>query len=153
ITRVPLIFEYLYRNFQLAANEENLDGHYILETRAEPRNLDLQDLQFTTNRSGFVSGILKLTQPTACGLIRFDVTIAFSPAKAILRPSGIELSFRHGPRTILTTLVTPLDRDFTTYVSLLNPLIFYKVFTNGIVPARSWDTIAYSPKPTDILGT
>jgi len=155
ITRVPLVFEYLYRHFELSSTEENLDGRYVLGPRARPRDVVFQELPLTENRSDHGSGTLRLAQPTACNLIRLEMKTTYSPARLMLRPSGVELKFSRGSDLVFTGYVRPLElnREFITYISLIKPAMFYKVFGSSLIPGKVWDAITYHPLKTDVLGT
>jgi hypothetical protein len=153
VSRVPIIFEYLFHNFELGPVQANEDGHYFLEPRAKPKEISLRDLPFKRERGTNSSGLIRLKEPTPCGLVRLDMTIAPSPRKYFFRPSGVELVFRRGNERVLTVPIRPIDIDkpFTTYVSLVNPASFYKLFQSTAVPSRAWDNLVYYRSPTDRL--
>jgi hypothetical protein len=153
ITRVPIIFEYFYRHFGLPPTEPHEDGHYILESRDHQRDLPLQDLPFADDRTDDAAGAVRLAQQSACGLVRLDLRMTYPWKKFFFRPSGIELFFRKGPDVVAVAAVRPteLDEFFTTYVSLLPPPAFYKLFQESIIPTAVWDNIVYRQAATDQL--
>jgi hypothetical protein len=153
VTRVPLIFDYLYRNFEIKSTTETQTGHFILEDRKHERQVDFRGLSYRTEHWSNSSGIARLTEPTSCGLLRVDMTVTTSWRRYFFRPSGIELTFRRGDTPVLGLPVRPseLGRPFTTYVSLVKPAQFHQLFQEGLIPSPSWDSLAYSRLPADKL--
>jgi hypothetical protein len=151
ITRVPQIFEYLYRNFALAEPGETPDGHYILEQRPRPRGVMLVNLSNRKERNSDTSGRLRLDAPASCGLIALQMTIRASARSVLFRPTGVQLTFRLGEGIIRTAAVRPLQFNvpFTTYVSLLEPRNFYQLFQDSPIAAKLWDGIQYERARVD----
>ena len=150
ITRLPLIFEYLYTHFNIATTGSP-DGHYLLESREDPRQMAFKDLSFASERWSNSSGIAHLHEPTSCGLLRIKMTVSMSYRQYLFRPSGIELTFRREGAPILTVPVRPSEfgRPFSTYVSLINAERFHYLFQDSLIPAPSWDSLGYSRSPAD----
>jgi hypothetical protein len=153
VTRVPLIFEYLYRHFDMKSATENRTRHMILDERKHERQLIFRDLPYGTDRWSNSSGIARLTEPTSCGLLRIDMTVMTSWKKYFFRPSGIQLTFRRGGSPVFGLPVRPseLGHPFAIYVSLLNPAEFHRLFQEGLIPSPSWDSLTYTRLPADKL--
>jgi hypothetical protein len=155
VTRVPLIFDYLRRNFAVVTGSDSQDGHYILEPRSTPRAVVVEDMPFSSERWSDSSGVVRLPAPTACGLIRVEMNIVPSIRKSFFRPSGVDLAFRRGNVTVLKVPVKPieLNRTFGTYIALVSPANFHKLFESTIIPIPNtvWDNVAYDRTPTDRL--
>ena len=154
ISRVPIIFDYFYRHFELTSATQNLDGHYVLHARTQPRAVHLQDLPFKANLISDRSGIVRLDQPTSCGLVRLDLKVKYSALSRFFRQSGIQVAFGRGEaRTFSTPLNSPSPKeDFVTYVGLMQPSRFYQLFRNGVMVVSAWDTIRYKARPSDMFG-
>jgi hypothetical protein len=155
ITRTPAIFEYLYKNFELAGNEEYADAHYILRPRLQPRNAAIEELKFWIPQQSSDSGILKLDAPSACGLVLVELRMEYSKNPHIFRPAGIDVSFSNNDQPVWQGSITPLapNESFVTYVSPLPPATFHKVFGQDPIQGVQWDKIAYHASSADMLGS
>ena len=155
ITRTPKIFEYIYRNFELASSEGHQDSHYVVHARPQPRDVVHENLPFTVPRQMAGSGILKLEAATACGIVRVEMALKFRKNPYLFRPSGIELNFNDGDQNVWRGLVRPLEinKPFTTYISLLDRTTFHNVFGENPVESRMWDHLEYHPLKADLLGS
>jgi len=155
ITRTPRIFEYLYRHFELANNEDHSDGHYKLRERHPARDLMTEELQFSTPHQLIDSGTFKLDAPSTCGVVRVDMQIDYSKNPRIFRPSGIELSLSDSDQLVWRGSIRPLElgQTFVTYISPLSAATFPKIFGSGPVQSTKWDKIEYRDLPSDALGT
>jgi hypothetical protein len=153
VTRVPLIFDYLYRNFEIKSTTEDHTGHFILEDRKHERQVTLKDLPYRTERWSNSSGIARLAEPATCGLLLVELTVTSSWRTLFFRPSGIELTFRRGGTPVSSLRVRPSEfgHTFTTYASLVKPAQFHNLFREGMVPAPSWDSVDYTRLPADKL--
>ena len=155
ITRTPAVFEYLYKHFELASNEEHADAHYILRPRLQPRDAAIELLKFWIPQQSSDSGILKLEAPSACGLVSVEIRIDYSKNPHIFRPAGIDLSFSNNDQPVWQGSITPLapNEAFVTYVSPLPPATFHKVFGQDPIQGVQWDKIAYHASSADMLGS
>jgi hypothetical protein len=155
ITRTPAIFEYLYKHFELAGNEEHADAHYILRPRLQPRDAAIEQLKFWIPQQSSDSGILKLEAPSACGLVSVEIQIDYLKNPHIFKPAGIDLSFSNNDQPVWQGSITPLapNESFVTYVSPLPPATFHKVFGQDPIQGVQWDKIAYHASSADMLGS
>lgn len=155
ITRTPVIFEYLYKHFELTGNEEHGDGRYILRPRLQPQEVSTEPFQFSTPQQSPDSGILRLDAPSACGLVLLELRIDYAKNPHIFRPGGIELTFTNKDQLVWQGSIKPLapNETFVTYVSPLPPARFHQVFSQGPVQAVQWDKIQYHASGTDALGS
>src|SRR5437867_306924 len=78
ITRTPVIFEYIYKHFELATNEEHADAHYILRPRLEPREVVTEPFKFSIPQHSPDSGILRLDAPSTCGLVLLEIRMNYA---------------------------------------------------------------------------
>jgi hypothetical protein len=155
ITRTPRIFEYLYRHFELASNEDHPDGHYKLRERHPARDVTMEELQFSTPHQLINLGTFKLDAPSTCGVIRLEMQIDYTKNPRIFRPSGIELSLSDSDQLVWRGSVRPIElsQTFVTYISPLPPATFPKIFGSGPVQGVKWDKIEYRDLPSDALGS
>ena len=155
ITRTPDIFEYLYRHFELAGNEDREDGHYKLHELSQPRDVAIESLPFSVPHQVAESGILKLNAPSNCGVVRIRLQIDYTKNTLIFRPSGIELNLSDGDRLVWQGSIMPLEpnHSFLTYVSPLPREGFHNVFGQGPVDSVKWDKVEYRSLPADVLGS
>jgi len=155
ITRTPLIFEYLYRHFEVVSNKEHADAHYILRPRLQPRDAAIEPLAFSIPQQVANSGIVKLHAPSTCGLVLLRVLVDYAKNPQIFRPGGIELSLSDDDQVLWQGSIRPLEvtQSFVTYVSPLRPATLHKVFGNEPVQGVKWDRLAYHASTTDLLGS
>ena len=155
ITRSPIVFEYVYKHFEIVSNEQHTDAHYILRPRRQPRDTAMEELRFSIPRQVVDSGILKLNVPSACGLVQLETRIEYAKNPRIFRPSGIELSLSNSDRAVWQGAVRPLkpSETFVTYISPLPPQTFHKVFGEGPVQNMKWDKLEYHAFRADFLGS
>jgi hypothetical protein len=155
ITRTPVIFEYLYKHFELTGNEEHADGRYILRPRLQPQEVSTAPFQFSIPQQSPDSGILRLDAPSECGLVLLELRIDYAKNPHIFRPAGIELTFTNKDQLVWRGSVKPLvpNGSFVTYVSPLPPARFHQVFSQGPVQGVQWDKIQYHASSTDALGS
>ena len=155
VSQTPLIFDYLYRHFEVVSNKEHADGHYILRPRLQPRDVAIEPLAFSIPQQVANSGIVKLRDPSACGLVFLRVRIEYAKNPQIFRPSGIELSLSNNDQLVWQGSIRPLElnKSFVTLVSPLPPAIFHKVFGNGPIQSVKWDKLAYHASASDLLGS
>ena len=154
ISRVPIIFEYLYRNFELRSIQQNENGIYLLESRSQPREIVDSDLSFEPQALMPLSGEVKLPQPVHCGLVALQVRMTYPMTLSLSKAAGIQLTFRAGNQVLQSNYLKPIEpnQPFRTYVSLTRPAEFYRFFASEPVPARAWDSIRYSSIEPDWLG-
>ena len=155
ITRTPVIFEYLYKHFELSGNEEHADGYYILRPRLKPQEVSTEPFGFSIPQQSPDSGILRLDAPSTCGLVLLELRIDYAKNPHIFRPGGIELSFTNKDHLVWQGSIKPLapNASFVTYVSPLPPARFHQVFSQGPVQGVQWDKIQYRASATDVLGS
>jgi hypothetical protein len=155
ITRTPIIFEYLYKHFELAGNGEHADAHYILRPRPQPREVATEPLKFSIPQQSSDSGILRLDAPSTCGLVLLEIRIDYAKNPHVFRPGGIELTFSNKDQLVWHSSIKPLapNGSFVTYISPLPPARFHQVFSQGPVQGVQWDKIEYHASSTDLLGS
>jgi hypothetical protein len=154
ISRTPNVFEYIYRNFALASEDEHPDGHYVLRSADEPQPIRIEPLKFSKPRESLDSGVVKLTAPTTCGIVRLDMQLNYTRRSRIFRTSGIDVYLTNGDQRVWQGSISPLELNqrFITYISPLPPTAFHKVFGRGPIQGVSWDKLEYRSAPTDLLG-
>ena len=155
ITRSPIVFEYLYKNFEIVNSEEHADGHYILRPRRQPRDAAMELMRFSILQQVVDSGTLKLKAPSTCGLVQLEIRIGYTKNPRIFRPSGMELKITNSNQFVWQGFVRPLapDEAFVTYISPLPPRAFHKVFGEGPVQSMEWDKVEYHASAADLLGS
>jgi hypothetical protein len=154
ITRTPNVFEYIYRNFALVSEDIRADGHYVLAPVDEPPPVRIEPLKFSKMQESLGSGMVRLTTPSTCGLIRVEMQLGYTRRSHFLRLSGIQVSLSDGDQRVWQGSIRPLEpnQKFVTYISPLEPGVFHKVFGREPVRGVRWDKIEYRSAPTDLLG-
>jgi len=155
ITRTPEVFDYIYKHFALASNDEHADGHYVLRPTSEPPPVVVESLKFETVQRSPDSGLLKLSLPSTCGLVRLEMKFGYDRNPQYFRPSGVEFYLKNGDARIWKGVIRPLELDqkFVTYISPLQPEAFHKVFGGEPIQGLAWDKLEYKSLPTDLLGS
>jgi len=155
ITRTPDVFEYIYRNFSLVSNDDHADGHYVLRPTDGPPQVVIEPLKFTTPRETVDTGLLKLSLPSTCGIVRLELKLGYSSNPQLFRPSGVEVRLSNGDESVWQGVIRPLEpnQKFVTYISPLQPAQFHKVFGHEPIRGIQWDKLEYRSSPTDLLGS
>jgi hypothetical protein len=154
ITRTPEVFEYIYKNFALANNDEHADGHYILRAIDVPPQVVMETLKFAILQQASDSGLVKLNVPSTCGLVRLEIKLGYNRNPQFFRPSGIEVRLNNGDERVWQGVIRPVEpnQKFVTYISPLQPSQFHKVFGHDPIRGLQWDKLEYQSAPTDLLG-
>jgi len=155
ITRAPEVFEYIYEHFELTSSEDHLDGHYMLRARRERRGTVRAELGFLSTHTLPDRGLLKLTAPSTCGLIRVQLWADYAKNPIIFRPSGIELTLSSSNHPVWQGTIRPpeANQSFVTYISPLAATTFHQVFGEDPIQGLKWDTVEYRPLAADVLGS
>ena len=154
ITRTPNVFEYIYRNFALVSQDVHADGHYVLAPVDEPPPVSIEPLKFSKMQESLDSGMVKLTTPSTCGLIRVEMQLGYTRRSRFLRLSGIHVYLSDGDQRVWQGSIRALEpnQKFVTYISPLPPGAFHTVFGREPVRGVRWDKLEYRSAPTDLLG-
>jgi hypothetical protein len=154
IARVPVIFEYLYRNFELQSAQSYGDGYYLLQRRSTPVEFQAAELAYHVDQTEPAKLSLRLDQPAACSLVRLGLRLTYPLTALLGRPSPVHAQFlRNGDvQGESNLLALETGRDFTTDVSLIEPAQFYHVFDSDPVQTKTWDTLEIAPVSTGLLG-
>jgi hypothetical protein len=154
ITRTPNVFEYIYRNFALVSQDVHADGHYVLAPVDEPLPVRVEPLKFSKMQESLGSGMVKLTTPSTCGLIRVEMQLGYTRRSRFLRLSGIHVYLSDGDQRVWQGSIRALEpnQKFVTYISPLQPSVFHKVFGREPVRGVRWDKLEYRSAPADLLG-
>ncbi|MBI4465356.1 MAG: hypothetical protein HY647_11685, partial [Acidobacteria bacterium] len=150
ISRNPIIFEYLYRNFELRQHSGALA---VLRRSEEPRSVAFDDLAFQAIEQGPHTTEIHLAQPVRCGLVRLEVEAGYPAVTALLKPSLIGVRVLKDSAGILYGALIPLavGSPFYTFLSVAPPEQFFKVFGYGNIPAPEWNRLILVPIVSDWL--
>ncbi len=154
ITRIPIIFEYLYRNFELQPPQVFNEGYFLLRPRQQSVNLPSTTLSYTIKQASGADVVLKLDDPTACSLVRLNMRLSY-PFIAILgRPNALHLRFFLRDALVMQSDLVAIETGgfFTTFVSLIDAPEFYKVFGTMQNQSKEWDMLQVSPRVSGLLG-
>ncbi|MCL5273660.1 MAG: hypothetical protein M1434_02805 [Chloroflexi bacterium] len=154
ISRAPLVWEFLYRNFELKSLRAYGNGFYILKRRSKSIDINATPLAFTVTRPDSSTLLLKLGYPASCSLVRIGATVSYPLTSFLGRPNTLNLQFRSGQQTVKQTGMVAVETTmpFSTYVSLMDDDRFYTVFGAGKSQTKQWDSLQVMAKKTDILG-
>lgn len=154
ISRVPIIFEYLYRNYELCSAQIFGEGYFLLCPRQQPRDLQAIQLSYTSAQTGRSRIRIDLDEPVSCGLVRLKLRINYPLVAALGRPDALHLQFLSRDTEILQTDVVPVEtgKFFQTYVSLIDAPKFYTIFGATPVQSKQWDMLLVSPRVSGLLG-
>jgi hypothetical protein len=154
ITRVPIIFQYLYSHFRLQSNRKFGTGDYLLRRSRRVRTIPVSRVPFSTNYTSSNAANIHVSPRTACSLVQISLRVSYPFTSILGRPDGLNVRFlSHGQLFLLSNLV-PLEvgRVFTTYVSLMDASRFYTLF--GAEPTESvhWDSLQIRVNDTGLFG-
>jgi hypothetical protein len=77
------------------------------------------------------------------------------PVTALVgHPNALILRFVSDRNLVTKTNLVPIEtgKEFTTYVSLIDPDLFYQVLGDDGAQAKEWDTLEIAPNPTGPFG-
>ena len=153
VTRLPIIFDYLYRNFELKSFHRYGSGYYLLERRQTPVTINATNLNFTTRDLGSANLTLNLNQPASCSLVRMAITIGYPVTSLLGRPAGLTMRFTSQDTEIQRSNLVAIESGsvFTTYVSLTDANMMYTVFGSAGSQVKTWDSLQIAPRETDSL--
>lgn len=155
ITRVPLVFDYLYKHFRLGNDTSAGKGFYLLQRDAiSPRGFDAVEMVTKIGQTGSGATEIRPQTPAACNLLRLNLEVDYPITRYLGRPTPLELLFsKDGTPFLKTVLVAIKSRGpFSTYVSLIPADRFNDIFgTNPIAP-MAWDKLQIAPRSSDWLG-
>jgi len=148
VSRVPIIFEYLYTNFEAKYPKIYDKGYLILQPRQKPINLVVETLQFKHGQANTTSNEITLSQTANCSMVRITAKINYPFTSFIGRPTHINLTFTNGLVKILEAPMVAIvpGQEFATYFSLMNPAEFYKIFINNEkIQTQPWNVLNITP--------
>ena len=151
ITRTPIIFDYLYHNFERKTPQIYDRGFILLKSATEPRqDMIANELQFKPSSENTAAlSFIRLAQPANCSLLRLTTKITFPITSLLGRPSTFQLKVGAQNQTIADTNLVTIEpgKPFTTYLPLLEGSPFAEVFGKGPVATRQWDSLQIYPVP------
>jgi hypothetical protein len=154
VTRVPLIFEYLYRNYYLK-NPQVFDKKFVLlEPRPAPIEFMSQELAFTTQPWNGQLLTLKLNERATCSLLRLTPKINYPIFSLVGRPSQLNVKIWSHGKILQESGLFAIEpgKPFSTYISLMGQEQFYTIFSNTLpVQAKEWDSLQMLPLATAFL--
>lgn len=129
ITRSPLIFDYLLRNFELKNNQLHLNGCVVLKPRQKPIDLPLTINNFETIKNDEFQRLV-LSNTTDCTLVRIKMSIDYPPTIILGRAAPVEVQVMHDTVQVALQRIIPIEvgEDFETYVYLKPTSTSYKLF-------------------------
>ena len=145
ISRVPYIFEYLYRNFEAKYPKLMDRGYLILKPRSSSVSLEGESLVFENKVS---SKEFKLAKPATCSIVRLQLKINYPITINFGRPTHLKLSFFDSGKLLTQANIVPLEpgKEFSTYFSLMDADQFQNIFITGTsVQSKQWDSLTFEP--------
>ncbi len=155
ITRVPLIFDYLYAGFRSNPNSPAGAGFYLLHRdKTSPRGFDDTEVLTNTMPADDEAIEIRPKAATACNLLRLSVELDYPFWRYFGRPTPLELVFFSEGAPFLKTVLTAIDSNtpFSTYVSLIPAEHFHEIFGANPISPTSWDRLQVAPRQSDWLG-
>jgi hypothetical protein len=149
VTRVPIIFEYLYRNYTLKTPQV-FDGKYVLlKPRTTPTDFVATDLPFEVTKpwDGELATI-RLSKPATCSMLRVTPRINYPIFSLIGRSTQLNVKVWRGGKVTQQTSMVAIEpgKSFSTYLSLIDPDKFYQIFaTSQPVQTKEVDSLQFQP--------
>ena len=130
ITRTPLIFEYLLRNFELKNSSLYMGRCAILRPRSVPFEPPTEVKSFQQTIDGGVQRATLKGPPTSCTLLRLKMTINYPPTTLFGRATPIEVQVIRGSERLPAQRVIPIEMgsEFETYLYLGPSSTSYQLF-------------------------
>jgi hypothetical protein len=154
MTRLPIIFDYIYANFEAAAPVTTGEPYVLLRARPAVRtDMTSDTLDYTLSKLPDGTLKLALAQPANCSLIQLGTRIDYPVTAFLGRPNPLNVTVYQAGSPLKSSnleTITP-GETFDTYFQLIDPPNFAQVFGNGPVQAQMWDTIQIKPVSTGFL--
>ncbi len=143
VTRLPVIFEYLYRNFQALSTEVYPPGYMLLQPRAQPASLDAAPLNFRTSQPALPHSFYTIDAAATCSLVRLTTRLDYPFYSLLGRPASFNLKFWLGDKVSQSAEMLAIGpgQTISVYVQLLEPANFSQIFSTGPVQTREWDRL------------
>jgi hypothetical protein len=154
VTRLPMIFEYIYSNFNLDLNSPRNTGFYLLNARQQKRQFASKSIAFRQSDWYNFHTTVQPDKPVNCGLMRFSLTIEYPLTTIIGRPDPLRLNFMHQGSSVYKTNLVALQtgQTFYTYVGTFPPEQFSDVLGDGEnIQGETWDSLVITPNSTGFL--
>jgi hypothetical protein len=154
VTRLPILFRYLYENFQLRDARKYGDGFYILDSRTTPNKMIFSPVTTEVIQdAGRV--LLRPAEPTACLLVSLDLIITYPRSILLRRPSGAVVTSHFEGKVVQSSRLVPLDngKKFSSIISLMNPAEFSQLFGDSELRSPWWDEIEIQFQAIDLVDT
>jgi hypothetical protein len=154
VSRIPVIFEYLWQNYKLKVDQPFDDGIYILQLRSTPSHLRPNSvLQFSVREEGRQI-VIDPQQTVQCPLVKIEMRVTY-PLYALLgRPNGIWAKFFDGNQLVHESGLVAIEtnKSFYTYISLLDDKEFYTLFSDNPSSPKRWNRMVLSYRDTGFMG-
>jgi hypothetical protein len=129
ISRLPIIFEYLMRNFKLKSSV-NFDGYLVLEPRDTILPLQRFPLTYTSTQPEANSVELSLGESKACSLFEIQLSIGYPTWAVLGRPNDLTIQAWDRGKILKQKSLIAIEtgRPFSTFFYLGNSDTFNYVF-------------------------
>ena len=154
ISRVPIIFDYLWQNYKLKESVAINNGIYILQPLIKPSPAPLEYLlRFEVRQEG-QQLVAYLKQAAHCPLVKIEMYVAYPIYAFLGRSNGIWAQFLNGSQLVHESGLVAIEtnRTFYTYISLLDDKDFYSLFSEYSYLPKQWDRLILSYRDTGFLG-
>jgi hypothetical protein len=154
VTRSPVVFEYIATNYQISEFAAEEPGVILLERRDSPLALETEEIDYGIETGDNQTLLLTPSEPVDCGLLKLDLSVDYPITMSLSRGNPLYLTFyRDGNAIFGSGLVTLEENEpFSTYVSVINPEEFYRVFEGEIPPGRQWNEVTLESLDTGLFG-
>jgi hypothetical protein len=153
ITRLPIIFEYLYDKYAVRTDQSFGRGIYVLTPREQPTVLQATPLEARLQAWNGNRLVARLARPAQCALVRLTLQVDYPLTRYLGRPNPLVARFKLGDSAVHDSGVVAIEvgAPFTTYVSLLAPPAFYLIFSAADKPDRNWDSLVIEQRSTGLF--
>ncbi len=154
ITRSPLIFDYIYKNFEMKTRELFGKGYMLLKARPERQDMVSSTITFGTEKNNPNLYIYNFNEPAKCSMMRLTPKIEYPITSLIGRPNNLLAEFWWGGKRFQKTGMVTIEpgKPFSTYISLVDPTKFDSLFTNELMQTKPVDSIQIKIQPTGLFG-
>jgi hypothetical protein len=152
VTRVPLIFETIYRNF--ASDDILPGGNAVLQPVASPRT-DMRKTPLAWVQTGLPDHPrMQLIQPARCSMLQISLNMVYPITNFLGRSNPVTAVAEYGGTVTQVMNIFALERNrpFTTFISLVDPAETLRMFGTGPVKTAPVDAIELHDFPTGLFG-
>lgn len=154
ISRVPRIFEYILKNFEMKTPEIYRNGYILLHPRPQPRDLGERPISFHAEATPQGQAFI-LDAPNTCRVLDLELEMHYPIMAAIGKPRELVATIYNGDAKVAQGNLVAIERahPFHTYLYIGQSKAFWELFspTAGPDSRSDFTEITINQPPASIF--